>query len=217
MRAARGQRDQRIAGRDAAAVDDAALLHHADAEAREVVILALVHAGHLGGLAADQRAARLLAAGADALDDPGRHVDVEPAGGVVIEEEQRFGAGDHEVVDAHRHQVDADAVVDAELHRQAQLGADTVGAGDQHRFLVALGNLAQRAEAAEPAQHLGAPCAARHALDVRDQGIAGVDIDPRILVGETVIAGFGHGRSPSLGRAILAAGPPAQQTASGAV
>ncbi len=83
--------------------------------------------------------------------------------------------------------------------------------------LVALGYLAQRAEAAEAAQHFGAPGAARHALDVRDQGIAGVDIDARILVGKTVVAGFGHGRSPSLGRAILAAARPGQQTARAAV
>ena len=51
-----------------AAVDDPALLDHADAEAGEVVFALGVHAGHLGGLAADQRAAGLLAALGDAAD-----------------------------------------------------------------------------------------------------------------------------------------------------
>ena len=65
----------------------------------------------LGGLAADQRAARLLAAGRDALDDVGGDRDVEPLADVVVEEEQRLGALHQDVVDAHRDEVDADRVV----------------------------------------------------------------------------------------------------------
>jgi hypothetical protein len=42
--------------------------------------------------------------------DRGGGVDVEAAGGEVVEEEQRLGALADEVVDAHRHEVDAEAV-----------------------------------------------------------------------------------------------------------
>ena len=84
-------------------------------------------------------------------------VDAELAGGVVVEEEQRLGALHDDVVGAHRDQVDADRVVAAGLDRQAQLGADAVGAGDQHRLAVAVQrNLEQRAESAEAAEHFGA-------------------------------------------------------------
>src|SRR5687767_3809082 len=68
VRAARGEAEDGVAGGDRAAVDDARLLHHADAEAGEVVLALGVHAGHLGGLAAEQRAAGELAAARDALD-----------------------------------------------------------------------------------------------------------------------------------------------------
>ena len=51
------------------AVDDRVLLDHAHAEAGEVVVLAVVHAGHLRGLAAHQRGAGLHAALDDAAHD----------------------------------------------------------------------------------------------------------------------------------------------------
>ena len=79
----------------AGAVDDLVLLDETDAEAGEVVVLARVHAGHLRRLAADQRAAGLQAAFDDALDHALGRVDVELAGGVVVEEEQRLGALHH--------------------------------------------------------------------------------------------------------------------------
>ena len=93
--------------------------HRADGEAGEVVFAGRVHAGHLGGLAADQRAAGLFAARGDALDHVGGGVDVELAAGEVVEEEQRLGALHQDVVDAHRHQVDADGVVACRARRRA--------------------------------------------------------------------------------------------------
>ena len=84
--------------------------------------------GMLGRLAADQRAAGLLAAARDALDDLAGDGDVELAAGEVVEEEQRLGALDQDVVDAHRDEVDADRVVAVERERELELGADAVGA-----------------------------------------------------------------------------------------
>ena len=88
-------------------------------------------------------------------------LDLEPAGGVVVEEEQRLGALHDDVVDAHRHQVDADRVGDARLDRDLELGADAVGAGDQDRVLEARRlEVEQAAEAAQPAHHARAVGAA---------------------------------------------------------
>ena len=89
-------------------------------------------------------------------DDPLGDADVQLAGGEVVEEEQRLGAADDQVVDVHRDQVDAHGVVPAGQERELQLGADAVGAGDQHRLLVAAGEGAEAGEAAQAAHHLGA-------------------------------------------------------------
>ena len=54
-----------------------------------------------------------------------------------------------EVIDAHGHQIDADGVVLLQVDGEAQLGAHPVGAGDQHRLLVARRNLTQGPKAAK--------------------------------------------------------------------
>ena len=80
----------------------------------------------------------------------------QPAGGVVVEEEQGLGALHHQVVDAHRDEVDADRVVPADLDGELQLGADAVGGGDQDRVGEAGGlQVEQRAEAADAADRAG--------------------------------------------------------------
>ena len=71
VRAARGQADDRVADRDdARAVDDAVCARRSPTQkpARSMSSSA-VHAGQLGGLAAEQRAAGLAAAVGDALDE----------------------------------------------------------------------------------------------------------------------------------------------------
>ena len=74
----------------------------------------------------------------------------ELPGGEIVEEEQRLGALDDDVVDAHRDEIDADRVVDAGLDGDLHLGADAVIGRDQDRILKA-GRLEieQAAEAAD--------------------------------------------------------------------
>ena len=74
---------------------------------------------------------------------------------------------------------------------QAQLGADAIGAGHQHRLLVTLRHLEQRPEPADPAQHAFAQRFLRERLDAIDEGVAGIDIDAGIAVGQG--SGLGHG------------------------
>ena len=133
MRAARCQPQHHVARRDVAARQQPVAFGGADREAGEVVVALGIHAGHLRRLAADQGAAGAPAAFGDAGDDATSGVDIEPAAGIVVEEEQRLGALDHDVVDAHRHQVDADRVGNARLDRDLELGADAVGARDEDR------------------------------------------------------------------------------------
>jgi hypothetical protein len=113
--------------------------HGADAESGEIVVALRIHARHFGGLAADQGAACLPAAVRDRGDDALGDSALELAGREIIEEEQRLGALDDEVVDAHRDQIDTDAVMAVEVDRELQLGADAIIGGDQQRIAIAGG------------------------------------------------------------------------------
>jgi hypothetical protein len=135
VKPARGEGDHVVAGLHAFPADDLRLVDDPDAEAREVVVAVGVHPGHLGGLAAQQRAGGLLAAVDDPLHEVEEHGLVDLAHRDVVEEEERRGAGDDEVVHAHRDEVDADRVVDAELAGELELGPHAVGAGDEHGVL----------------------------------------------------------------------------------
>jgi hypothetical protein len=126
-------------------------------------------------------------------DDGDGRVDVELSGGEVIEEEQRLGALDEDVVDAHADQVDADRVVAAELLGKLELRAHAVGAGDQYRFTVLVGQVEQGAESAEPAHHLRPETAPHQRLDALDDGVARIDVDTGIAVSHRAgrCGGFG--------------------------
>ena len=87
-----------------------AAVHRAHRKASKVEIAVVIHAGHLGGLSADQGAAGGLAAAGDPLDHAGALVDGQLAGGEIVQEEQRLGALADEVVHAHRDQVLAQTV-----------------------------------------------------------------------------------------------------------
>ena len=100
-------------------------------------------------LAADQGAAGLHAALRHAGNQRGDLLRDVLADGNIVQEEQRLGPAADDVVDAHGDAVDADGVVPVHELRDALLGANAVGAGDQHR----LGHAThvRREEAAEAA------------------------------------------------------------------
>jgi hypothetical protein len=131
VHAVRADPHQRVAFADGRAVDHAVALDDAHAEADQLDLALAVHAGHRGGLAAEQRAAGAPAALGHAAQRVLGDLLVEPAHRHVVEEDQRLGALHHEVVHDHRHAVDADGVVAPELGGQLELGADAVGARDQ--------------------------------------------------------------------------------------
>src|SRR5450759_2553188 len=131
------QPDDPVLGHHPRTVDDLVLLDHADAEARQVVVVLLHHAGVLGYLAAGERAAGLYAAVRHTphyLGDPRRH-DL-PRGDVVLEEERLGSAGD-DVVGAHGDQVDPHGIVFIEHLGELYLGAHAVGAAGEDWILEA--------------------------------------------------------------------------------
>ena len=166
VRPARGEAEQRIAGRYRAPIEDALLLHHADAEPGEVVFAFRIHAGHLGGLAADQRAAGHARSRGNALD----HVlaDLQSRACRTRNSRERTAArrparGRRSTLIATRSMPTVSWRVEGE--RELELGADAVGARDQHRLLVLLRDLAQRAEAADARRALrAAACAGQSGL-----------------------------------------------------
>ena len=87
--------------------------------------------GKLGGLAADERDARLAADGGGALDELGDLVEVDRVRRDVVEQHQRLGAAGGDVVDAVRSQVGAAVAQAAALPREDQLRADAVGRGGE--------------------------------------------------------------------------------------
>jgi hypothetical protein len=151
----------------------------------------------ISAVSADQGAAGELAALRDALDDIGRDLRVELAAGEIVEEEKRLRTLHQHIVRAHRHEINADGVVAAQREGELELGADAIGAGDKHRLLVLLRDLAQCAEAADAGQHFRPHRPARVGLDGLDERSARVYVDTGLGVGRPfwpVVIGSGSAK-----------------------
>ena len=116
--------------------------------------------GQFGGFAADQRAVGLMAGARHAFDELLDDVGIDAAQGQIIEKKQRLGAQRENVVDAVIDQIGAHGGVHAHGRGNLELGADAVGAGDQHGLAPALDverkEGAEGADAAEDAAREGA-------------------------------------------------------------
>ena len=171
------QSDDHIAGLHGVIAQDLFLVHDAHGETGQIVLVLRHHARVLGRLAAHQRAVGLHAALGHALDDLGDLLRDVAAAGDVVQEHQRLCTGADDVVDAHGHAVDADGVVLVHDHGDLQLGAHAVGAGDQHRVLVAGAvQLKQAAKAAQPADAVLVHGAGHILLHQFDRTVTGGDV-----------------------------------------
>ena len=121
------QADDAVAHGDAGTVNDIILVHNADPEAGQFVFSFGVKAGHLRGFPPHQRAAGFLTAPGDSRDNLSRLVGVEFAHGQVVKEKQRFRPLNHNIIDHHGHQVDADGVVSIQQEGNIQLCPHPVG------------------------------------------------------------------------------------------
>ena len=98
----------------------------------QIIIIGGIHPRHFGGFAPHQGTARLPAAFRDAGDHGARLGQLQLSGGEIIQEEQRLGPLHHQVIDTHRHQINADRVMNARFNRNPQLGAHAIGGRHQH-------------------------------------------------------------------------------------
>jgi hypothetical protein len=122
---------------------------------------------------------------------------VDLADADVVGHEQRLGAAHHDVVHDHGDQVVADAVVDAQLAGDVDLGADAVRGGGEQGPLVVLqgGGVEEAGEAAEAAEDLGALGLLHPLLHQFDGAVARFDVDARgCVAGAALGMGLlGHG------------------------
>ena len=168
-------------------------LDDTDSGGRDVVVVRFHQAGVFGGLAAEQRAARAHASLGDTADDRAQAFRHRPADRDVVLQEQWLGAADHEVVDHHRDQVEADGVVLVHRLGDRQLGTDAVGGRRQHRFAVAAAQGEQSGESAQPATHLGSGGLGRQRLEQIDGAVTGFNVHPGRRVGDALAARVSSG------------------------
>ena len=184
MHARTGKPQQHMAGRHLLARHLLAAFDRTHAEARQIIVARRVHARHFGGFATDQRAARLPASFRDACDHPLSDRIVELSGGEIIQKEQGFGTLYDQIVDAHRDQVDAHAVMPVMLDRQLQFGAHAVIGRDQQRIGIAGGlRIEKSAKAADFAIGARPACRLDQRTDCLDEGVAGIDRDTGLGIG----------------------------------
>ena len=130
--AAAGDADDAVAGPDVRAEVDGVEVDAADGGGREVEARAgrspPDHVPHLGDLAAGDGDAGQPRALGEARAEGLEHRRLGPLHGDVVHQRDRPRADADEVVDVHRHAVDADRVVAAGHLRDQRLGADPVGA-----------------------------------------------------------------------------------------
>ena len=101
----------------------------------------------------------------------------------VVEEEERVGAGDDDVVDAGVHEVDADRVVATERQRDLQLRADAIGAADEDRIRMrGRVEAEERPEAADAAEDGGRGRRRRRLGDALDGACGLLPIDAGLAV-----------------------------------
>ena len=183
-----GEPHQHVAVPHAFRPEQTGLVHRADAEPRQIELVVGHDAGVLGRLAAQQRAAGAPASLGHAFHDRGHALRRDLADRQVVQEEQRLGAGAHDVVRAHRDQVDADRVQPPGQPRDLELRADAVGGGGEHASPT---DAEQPREPADLVGHLGSPRARGQIGDQRDGlgGGLGVDPGPAVRVAHRAFTG----------------------------
>ena len=156
----------------------------------------LDQAGMLGRLATQQRATRAHAAFGDTADDRVEAFRHDPAERDVVEQEQRLGAADHQIVDNHGHQVQANGVVLVHRLGDRQLGAHPVAGCGQQRLAVIGAQREEPGEATELPDHLRSGGFGRQRFEQFDGTVPGFDIDSgrciRSARGSRVFSTVGH-------------------------
>ena len=122
-----GQTDEDVALSNEFRSEFVTTLEHANGEAGHVEVIGRHHATVFGGLTPEERGSRPATTFSDA-----RHQFLEASGiefsdGDVVEEKKRLGTDAGEVVNQHRHEVNAHRVVATDQSSDFEFRADAVG------------------------------------------------------------------------------------------
>jgi hypothetical protein len=173
----------------ARSVHELRFLDDADDRPREVVVSFAVEARHLGGLAADERAADLAAATRESRHELLDALRLEDAHRDVIEEEERTAAVHENVVGGMTDEVVADRVMAVAEDGHLELGPDAVDRREED-LTIGAGDTERSRERSDIADHAGHERRAQVRFDALDRLFPLLDIDPRFLVAA-------HRRSPA--------------------
>ena len=175
--------DDRVADLNTFASDHRARRDSTNSKPDEIELARLHHPGVFGHLAADQRTASELASVGYPADELFHLLWFDFAHRDVVEEEQRLRALAHEIVHAHRDQVDADGLVVTGHRCNERFRPDTVGSRHQHRAVVARRcQVEQTAKSADRARDTRAFGPGDMGLDPVDRFLARVDVHPGLFV-----------------------------------
>jgi len=182
-----GHAENDVADLHVFAGDDVLAFDHAHNKARQVVLAVGIEAWHLGGLAADQRAAVVFAGIGNAFNHFLGDLGLQLAGGEIVHEEQRSGALDGDVIDAMIDQVGSDGGVQPHFEGNLQLRSHAIDAGDQDGIQVlGLVDDEEATKAANFAEHTAGKGFVRQILDALLGAVGAVDIDTGVGVGNSV-------------------------------
>ena len=99
---------------------------------------------------------------------------------------------DNGIVDAHRHKVDADSLMQTCINGEFQLGPDAIGGGDKNRVFEAAGReVEQAAETAQIPKDARSLGLFSERADCIHESVSGIDIDACLAIGERLA--FRHG------------------------
>ena len=171
---------------DIRAWQDGVTFNCTDRETREIVVIALIDARHFGRFAPDKSTAGFPASDTDAGNHRGPDFWFKFPTGIVVKKKKGLGTLDHQIVHAHRDQINADSVVAAGFDGDLELGSDAIGRRNQYRVAIAY-----PLEIKKPAKSPNLGVCARaggspdQRLDQLDHSVAGVDINTGLRVSET--------------------------------
>ena len=137
---ARGrQAQQYIAGLNPFTSDQSRFFRHTNGKTGDIIFTIRIKSRHLRRLATDQGTARLFAGPGHAAHDVGDFFRLQFADGDIVQKEQRFGALDQNIVDAHGDRILADGIMFVHHKGQLELGSHPVRAGNQNRLRIFAG------------------------------------------------------------------------------
>ena len=183
MDAAGRKRKDHITRLHLTVINEFGLVHNADTEARQIVVIRSHDTGVLGSLTADERAAGLhttLSHTGNQCSDLFRLIS---ANGNVVQEKQRLCPAADNIVDTHGHAVDTHGVMLVHALCDADLGTHAVSSGNQNRLGYS-GKLwgKQSPEAADIGDNAGDHGTGNVLFHELDALIAGLDIHAGVTV-----------------------------------